>query len=528
MAFGAAGGAIGQEQSEFALIREPFFTNPLIWKMTKGVTNTHWGKDLFGTPQSACQSYIMSPSYELYTAMSFQVDRDWCRLVYLETLADWIRAHGSAGGANCQMLAPSSIDGTVPCDGETGSYIYYLYVADLMNNRIVRPQYRWDTQVWTCNTPIISTNLERPRDLDLNDNWTFWPGTDDYLWVLSGRHKILRYTVDGVLHATHDYPGCDGAEGTFCRVAAVASGRSYWAPQPYSNCDDLYVADVGNRRLVWLIKWHGAEPLAWMGEVPISSTVSDIEVDYMGHVWVTDQAAGTITKYTSELEPLCVFGGTGVGENQFIEPVSISNTAGYLGCANMAVLEKWTDSSGGRYFAIGTDIVDLTISSAPGEHSHVVDFVLVDPSDVSVKVYNGQGQLVKTLVDAALWSGTCRYTWDGRNSAGQDQPTGEYCVTVVDTSAVWNVSDSTPVNVVVREQWVHHVAQCCALRGDVDGSGHHNVADLTYLVAYLFRGGPAAPCFEHADINADRSITVADLTFFVNFLFRGGAAPRSC
>ncbi|HWR84334.1 MAG TPA: hypothetical protein VN285_13640 [Candidatus Deferrimicrobium sp.] len=66
--------------------------------------------------------------------------------------------------------------------------------------------------------------------------------------------------------------------------------------------------------------------------------------------------------------------------------------------------------------------------------------------------------------------------------------------------------------------------------GDVDGSTKLNVADLTYLVAYLFTGGPAP--IPLASGNMDCSVSqipnVADLTWLVAFLFTGGAAPCAC
>jgi len=73
---------------------------------------------------------------------------------------------------------------------------------------------------------------------------------------------------------------------------------------------------------------------------------------------------------------------------------------------------------------------------------------------------------------------------------------------------------------------------CCnhdGMRGDVnyDFAGP-NIADLTYLVDYLFRGGPEPPCFEEGDVNGDGSINVADLTYLVDFLFRGGPPPPPC
>lgn len=62
------------------------------------------------------------------------------------------------------------------------------------------------------------------------------------------------------------------------------------------------------------------------------------------------------------------------------------------------------------------------------------------------------------------------------------------------------------------------------LCGDIDGDGSGpNVADLTYLVDYLFRGGPPPPVAEAANVDGSNGINVSDLTYFVDYLFRGGA-----
>jgi hypothetical protein len=58
-----------------------------------------------------------------------------------------------------------------------------------------------------------------------------------------------------------------------------------------------------------------------------------------------------------------------------------------------------------------------------------------------------------------------------------------------------------------------------------NGSDGYNVADVVYLIAYIFKGG-APPVSEQAgDINCDGSIDLGDAVYLIDFIFRGGAAP---
>ena len=71
-------------------------------------------------------------------------------------------------------------------------------------------------------------------------------------------------------------------------------------------------------------------------------------------------------------------------------------------------------------------------------------------------------------------------------------------------------------------------AACCILRGDVNHSGARDIADLTYLVASLFGGGPPPPCPSEGDVNGSGSMDISDLTFLVDYLFGGGPSPVPC
>ena len=59
--------------------------------------------------------------------------------------------------------------------------------------------------------------------------------------------------------------------------------------------------------------------------------------------------------------------------------------------------------------------------------------------------------------------------------------------------------------------------------GDCNGDGRITVADATYLVSYIYRGGSAP--IGSGDVNLDTRVTVADATYIVSYIYRGGPEP---
>lgn len=83
-----------------------------------------------------------------------------------------------------------------------------------------------------------------------------------------------------------------------------------------------------------------------------------------------------------------------------------------------------------------------------------------------------------------------------------------------------------------------NVLSCCQIRADInhDGTGP-DIADLVYLVSYMFQSGIKPPCeepvdggyFPEADINGDLTgPDIADLVYLVTYMFQNGPAPVPC
>jgi hypothetical protein len=61
--------------------------------------------------------------------------------------------------------------------------------------------------------------------------------------------------------------------------------------------------------------------------------------------------------------------------------------------------------------------------------------------------------------------------------------------------------------------------------GDANSDSGINVADVVFVINYVFKGGPAPQPIESGDVNYDHSCNVADAVFLINYIFKGGPCP---
>jgi len=127
------------------------------------------------------------------------------------------------------------------------------------------------------------------------------------------------------------------------------------------------------------------------------------------------------------------------------------------------------------------------------------------------------GLMPQEIVDTSYWlclqwvGDTC-LNWQQVSGPPYDSISFEIdTIMVLDTNAVEIINGSITV-----------VDGVC---GDMNGSGGVDVADLTYLVNYLFMGGSPPPILWTADCDGNGSIDVADLTCWVGYLFQGCPPP---
>jgi hypothetical protein len=77
---------------------------------------------------------------------------------------------------------------------------------------------------------------------------------------------------------------------------------------------------------------------------------------------------------------------------------------------------------------------------------------------------------------------------------------------------------------------VHGVPDCDCIPGDADGSGNHNILDVSYIINFLYKNGPDVIPYAlcSGDADCDCVINILDVTYIINYLYKNGPAPCNC
>jgi len=64
------------------------------------------------------------------------------------------------------------------------------------------------------------------------------------------------------------------------------------------------------------------------------------------------------------------------------------------------------------------------------------------------------------------------------------------------------------------------------VRGDSNASGRVDLADIIFILSYLFRSGETPPCLDAANVNGDIAIDISDAIYMLNYIFNHAAPPK--
>jgi len=71
----------------------------------------------------------------------------------------------------------------------------------------------------------------------------------------------------------------------------------------------------------------------------------------------------------------------------------------------------------------------------------------------------------------------------------------------------------------------HHPRIYIYLCGDADHTCSISILDVTYLINYIYKGGPEPNPPEAGDPNGDGNTNILDITYLINFMYKGGSPP---
>jgi hypothetical protein len=66
---------------------------------------------------------------------------------------------------------------------------------------------------------------------------------------------------------------------------------------------------------------------------------------------------------------------------------------------------------------------------------------------------------------------------------------------------------------------------CLYVCGDANGDGTINILDVTFLINYVYKGGPPPDPLVAVDCNGDYRVNILDITYLISYLYMGGADP---
>lgn len=66
---------------------------------------------------------------------------------------------------------------------------------------------------------------------------------------------------------------------------------------------------------------------------------------------------------------------------------------------------------------------------------------------------------------------------------------------------------------------------CCLIAGNANGDDKVNIADVSFVIAWLFAAGPSPVCCAEGNANGDDKLNIADVSYVISWLFAAGPDP---
>lgn len=164
------------------------------------------------------------------------------------------------------------------------------------------------------------------------------------------------------------------------------------------------------------------------------------------------------------------------------------------------------------------DTISFRTAQTIVNRDNVVNFGFSDPNGVLIGTY------VDSVLDTAYWN--C-LVWDELDSTCLEWEWLEEPINPGDSFLVyWRLFPSLDLEDILFDDGSITISggyKC----GDVDGDGSAipNIADLVFMVTYMFQEGEIPPVLPAVDVDGNGSIDIADVIWLVSYMFSDGPPP---
>jgi hypothetical protein len=174
------------------------------------------------------------------------------------------------------------------------------------------------------------------------------------------------------------------------------------------------------------------------------------------------------------------------------------------------------DSEGNLYFCGATNSGNFPIDTAAFQNEYHGGSVDYWGGDIYVSALpsgyfsDADGDTVADISD------NCINTWNREQEDLDSDGVGDSCDNCID---VYN-----PDQVDLDDDGVGDLCQYTC--GDASNDGNVNILDVTFLISFLYKGGPAPESMWASDPNGDGSVNILDITYLISYLYKSGPAPN--
>ncbi len=284
-------------------------------------------------------------------------------------------------------------------------------------------------------------------------------------------YVTIKYYPNGDTAWLRRYNGPGNSDDDACAIAVDGSGNIYVAGTSYDNfTDNDYVT----------LKYYPDGDTAWVrrynGTSNSEDQATDLALDRFGNIYITGKSYDSSTyfdyatiKYDSSGDELWVrrYNGPGNGNDE-ATAIAIDDSC------NVYVT--------GGSFGNGTDF------------------------DFTTLKYDLSGNLL----------------WLKRYNGGNNDKASAIAV---DNSGNVFVTGQSYQNETKFDYVTIKYNHLIFYRGDTNQDGKVSIADIVYLINYLFKGGPSFYPPASGDCNCDGKVSVSDVVYLINYLFKGGPPP---